>query len=277
MAREKKDPSEPTVSTFSVTKGGKVEETYALFASWDLAASVDDNLKRFQHENPILASTGAWLKEMRKIFHVRFASIERHKPLIRLAHVGVPLGEWSPLLLWHLCLRELLVSDFLETWLYPRKLEGLLRVRGEGVRVYLHDLAARGLVRGPWTESTISRMASGVPSYLADFDLLQGKAAREIASFHLPDNAFVYVLHFMSEECASAQEILDDIRWRRFLLSRQEIEHELLRLHQLRRLHFEVAGSLVSLDLPCRSLDTYVEQWVERAGHRVDIPSRVAR
>ncbi|MFZ1059777.1 MAG: BrxA family protein [Candidatus Rokuibacteriota bacterium] len=260
--RQPRQLSKPTISTFSVTKGGRIADTYACFAQWDLSATLDENLARFQRENPILASTGAWLKEMRRIFRVRFGDIERHVPLIRLAQARMPEEQWSPILLWHLCFRELLLSDFLETWLYPHKQEGLLRVRAEDVREYLQTLKPRGLVHAAWTETTISRMASGLPSFAADFGLLQGKAVKEIAPLHLPDEALLYVLHALGEEMASGERILSDIRWRRFLLSREELEPELLRLHQHRRLRCEVAGSLVVLELPYQTVGEYVDHLV---------------
>lgn len=252
----------PTISTFSVTKGGKVAETYACFAAWDLNASLDDNLSRMREENPILAPTDAWLKEMQRIFHLRFADIDRHRPLIRLAQAGLPQETWAAMLLWHLCFRELLLSDFLETWLYPRKEEGRLRVRSEDVRGYLRELKPRGLIEKEWRTSSVQRMASGLPAYAADFGLLRGGAVKEIAPFHLPDEALLYVLNDIAKETSSSEKILSDIRWRRFLLSRAELEHELLRLHQQQRLRYDVAGSLVALELPNKSLDEYVEQLV---------------
>ncbi len=254
----------PTISTFSVTKGGRIAETYACFAQWDLSASLDDNLALFRQKNPILAPTDAWLKEMRRIFRVRFGDIERHKPLIQLAQAGIAQEQWAPILLWHLCLRELLLSDFLEAWLHPRKQDGLLRVQGDDVRVYLAELGARGLVDGPWTKNTVSRMASALPSYAADFGLLQGKTVKEIAPYHMPDDALLYVLHSLAAETASAEKVINDARWKRFLMSRRELEQELLRLHQLRRLRFEIAGSLMSLDLPYKSVDEYVEHLVRQ-------------
>src|SRR5207249_3392298 len=104
--------------------------------------------------------------------------------LIRLAQAGYSRDKWAPLLLWHLCHRELLVSDFLETWLYPRKEEGMLRVRASDVRGYLSGLSARGLLTRQWSENTISKMASSLPAYAADFSLLRGRATKEIAPFH---------------------------------------------------------------------------------------------
>lgn len=269
-----KSPSiQPTISTFSVTKGGRVAETYACLSQWDLSKSLDENLQRFRDENLISASTEAWLKEMRRILRVRFGDIERHRTLICLAKGGMPQAVWAPILLWHLCLRELLLADFLESWLYPRKKEGLLRVRSDDMHAYLEGLKARGLLDRQWTQSTMSRMASGIPAYAGDFGLLRGKSVKEIVPYHLPDEALLYVLHWLAEGAASAEKILNDIRWRRFLMSRQDVEQELLRLHQLRRLRFDVLGSVVALELPFQSVSSYVEHLV---GYGVERASKGA-
>jgi len=255
---------EPTISTFSVTKGGKITETYTYFAEWDLSISLDDNLARLREENLIHASTDAWLKEMRRIFRVRFGDIQRHRNLVRLAQGPRALAQetWAPILLWHLCFRELLLSDFLEVWLYERKQEGMLRVRADDVRSYLAELRPRGLLDKEWKPSSVSRMASGLPSYAADFGLLQGRAVKEMVPYHLPEEALLYILYDLGTELSSTDRILSDKRWRRFLLSRQELEQELLRLHQHRLLSFELAGSIVSLELPHENVNEYVEQLV---------------
>jgi hypothetical protein len=138
----------------------------------------------------------------------------------------------------------------------------MLRVRGEDVRGYLVELQPRGLLDQPWKESVVSKMASSLPKYAADFGLLQGGSIKEIAPFHLHDEALLYVLHDLASEIPSTERLLDDPRWRRLLLSRSELEQELLRLHQHRRLSFEVAGSMVILELPYRSVDEYVEHLV---------------
>lgn len=259
----KAQPLQPTISTFSVTKGGKIAETYACFAQWDLTASLDANLELLRSANPIMARTDAWLKEMRRIFRARFGDIERHRPLIRLAQGGYQQECWAPMLLWHLCLRELLLSDFLESWLFPRKQEGMLLVRGADVReTYIHSLTERGLIATPWKESVISKMSSSLPAYAADFGLLQGKVNKEIAPYHPPDEALIYVLHVMASETSNAEKILEDRRWRRYLLSRRELESELLRLHQLGKLRFETMGSVIVLELSHTSVDEYVEHLV---------------
>lgn len=253
---------EPTISTFSVTKRGKIAETYTLFQGWDLDAGIDDNFAAYLERNPILSRTDKWLRELRKIFRVRFSQIAEHRPLIRLAQAGIPQPTWAPILLWHLTLRELLLSDFLENWLFPRRQEGLLRVRAADVRGYLAALSARGLLNMEWKESTVAQMASSLPTYAADFGLLSGKAIKEIVPYHLPDDALLYVLQAIAETAGTAKRIIEDVRWRRYLLTVSELERELMRLHQLQRLRYDVAGSLVHLELPFESVDAYVEHLV---------------
>lgn len=252
----------PTISTFSVTKQGQVSETYALLQEWDLSLGLDENLERFRANNPIMAPTQRWLDQMRKIFRVRLGQVESHRPLIRLAQGGLDIKEWAPILLWHLCYRELLLSDFLEEWLFDRKQRGLWWLRSSDVREYLEELRPRGLLDRDWGESTVSRMASALPRYAADFGLLQGKVVKEIAPYWLPEPSLLYILHVMMEEHGSARAALDDTRWRRLLIDRASLEEELLRLHQQRRIHFEQAGSAISLELPCRSAGEYAESLV---------------
>ena len=41
-----------------------------------------------------------------------------------------------------------------------------------------------------------------------------------------------------------------------------DVEHEVLRLHQFRKLDYQVAGSLVQLTLPCKTARAYAERMV---------------
>ena len=86
----------------------------------------------------------------------------------------------------------------------------------------------------------------------ADFDLLHGKAMREFTSYHLPDEAFLYVLHALAERESSPQRMIEAPEWRMYLL----------RLHQFQRVEYQAAGSIIHLRLPYRSLLAYAESLV---------------
>ena len=166
---------------------------------------------------------------------------------------------WKPLLLFHMTRDEFLVRDFLVRWLYPLYVEGAYRLHTEDVVAYLTSLAEKEGIEwlGKWTDSTKTRVASGLLRMATDFGLLTGKVSKEFASYHLPDESFVYLLHAMADVEPNARRIVDAEDWHMYLMDSSDVERELLRLHQFRKVHYEVAGSLARLELPCGSSADY--------------------
>lgn len=93
-----------------------------------------------------------------------------------------------------------------------------------------------------------------------DFGLLTGTQSREFASYHLPEQSFIYLLHAMMDREANARRVIDAEDWRMYLMSAADVERELLRLHQFRKLHYEVAGSLAQIKLPAASATDYARE-----------------
>jgi len=249
-------------SSFTVIKGALIEETYAVFAAWDFDRSKRDNLDRLREENFIGASSATWLRDVAKVLNRRFDPAGRDRPLVALAKHGLPVEEWKPLLLWHMTRDEFMVRDFLETWLFDAYDAGVFHVRTEDVEQYLSDIGDRGTTEHEWSEQTTKRVAAGLLKIAADFGLLRGSVAKEFVSFQLPERSFLYLLHAMRDEKLSAGKLISSPDWRLFLMRPGDVEHELLRLHQYRKLEYQVAGSLVQLSLPCGSACEYAERMV---------------
>lgn len=250
-------------SSFTIIKGAMIEETYAVFAAWDLERSKRENLDRLREENFIGARSATWLRDVAKVLNRRFEPSERERPLVLLAKQGFPLEEWKPLLLWHMTRDEFLVRDFIEEWLYTTYEAGSFRVRTEDVEEYLGSITKRGATtEHAWSEQTSRRVAAGLLKIAVDFGLLRGSLAKEFVSFHLPEKSFLYLLHAMNDERLSPSKVVASPDWRLFLMRPTDVEHELLRLHQFRKLDYQVAGSLVQLSLPCASTYEYAERMV---------------
>ena len=248
-------------SSFTVVKGAMIEETYAVFAAWDLHRSKRENLDRLRAENFIGAKSATWLRDVAKVLNRRFDPTGRDLPLVTLAKKGVSLDEWKPLLLWHMTRDEFLVRDFLETWLFGAYEAGAFRIRAKGVESYLGDIGERGAdVEHVWSIETTKRVAAGLLKIAVDFGLLRGSIVKEFASYHLPERSFLYLLHAMRDEKLSPSKVLTSPEWRLFLMRPSDVEYEVLRLHQFRKLEYQVAGSLVQLSLPCTSAREYAER-----------------
>jgi hypothetical protein len=248
------------VSSFTLIKGTMIPETYAVFAAWDLERSKRENLDRLRRENSIGIRSAAWLRDVAKVLNRRFDPDGRDRALVVLAQRGCPLDEWKPILLWHITRDEFLLRDFLNNWLYPQFEAGALRVRPEELHDFLLGLGRRGgETEHPWSEATRQRVAAGLVKAAADFGLLRGSGVKEFASYHLPERSFLYLLQGMRDEHINPARVIASLDWRMFLMSPDDVERELLRLHQYKKLHYEAAGTLLQLTLPHETALEYAE------------------
>lgn len=250
------------VSSFTVIKGTMIDETYQALVHWNPEATRRVNLDQLRRENSIGAKSQTWLRDVAKVLNRRLDP-ERDCALLVLAKAGCSVHVWKPLLLWHMTRDEFLLRDFLLHFLYPAFREGTLRLSVDDVCAYLPSVARRGgITEHKWTDATTRRVAAGLLKAACDFDLLRGTRTREFASYHLPEQSFIYLLHAMREHTANPERMIQSPDWRMFLMAPQDVERELLRLHQFKKLGFEAAGSLAQLDLPCGSAIEYAKRMV---------------
>ena len=250
------------VSSFTIIKGSLIDETYAVFRGWNFDNSRTENLRRVRENNTIGATSTHWARDVAKVINRRFAPSGRDRPLVELALAGCDRDVWKPILLFHMTRDEFLVRDFLIRWLYSQFTQGAYRLQTDDVTNYLTSLSKKNGVEwsGKWTDSTTSRVASGLLRMATDFDLLTGTLHKEFASYPLPEQSFIYLLHAMADVEPNARRIIDAEDWHMFLMDASGVERELLRLHQFRKVHYEVAGSLAQLKLPHRSAADYARE-----------------
>lgn len=240
-----------------------IEETYSVFREWDFNKSKKENLDRLKRENFVGANSTTWLRDVAKVLNRRFDPSGRDRPLVILAKSGCPLEEWRPILLWHMTRDEFLLHDFLVGWLFPSFESGSYRAKPEDLYPYLESIGRRGgRTEHKWSDVTLRRVAAGLLKFAADFGLLRGGAKKEFASFHLPERSFLYLLHAMLEELHNPLKVIEADDWRLFLMRAEDVDRELLRLHQYRKLNYERAGSIVHLILPCSNAGAYAERMV---------------
>ncbi|MES2256458.1 MAG: BrxA family protein [Pseudomonadota bacterium] len=250
-------------SSFTLIKGAMIDETYAVFAAWDFGSSKKDNLDRLKRENFIGASTATWLRDIAKVLNRRFDPTDRDRALVLLAKNGCPMEEWKPILLWHMTRDEFLLRDFLTNWLFPAFISGAYRVRTEDLYGHLRSVGRRGgATEHAWSDTTLNRVAAALLKMAVDFGVLRGSVVKEFTSYHLPERSFVYLLYAIREELSSPRKVLASEDWRMFLMLPSDVERELLRLHQFRKVDYQIAGSIVQLTLPCANACEYAERMV---------------
>jgi hypothetical protein len=239
------------VSSYTV-KQALVEETYRVLHDWDPAKNQRANLNQLRHSNALGLRSTSWLNDVAKILNRRLDLDGADRVVMELARAESDFAIWRPLLLWHMTRDEFMVRDFLINWLFPLHASGTWRVRTQAVDTYLEELHKRPDVdiKEAWSPETAKRVASGLLRLAVDFGLMKGTTTREFVSYHLPDEAFLYLLHAMIEAEPNAHRMLHSPDWRMYLMGPDDVQRELFRLHQLGRLRYEVAGSIAELRLP---------------------------
>lgn len=249
------------LSTRLLRKGALVEETYRAFQHWDLADSFTNNLRRIRASNAIGADNQAWLREVIATISNRFNGGEDYIPLARLAKAGFPLDKWRSCLLWHIGQTDGLFYQFATEWLFEEHVRGTYSIRTEAVVPFVGKATKNKLAKGGTLSAYgIQRAARDLLLMAKDFGLLTGSAIKHFAPHHLSEDAFLYVLYALKDQELNGRKIIDSPNWKLFLMTPDEVERQLLNLHQFRKLHYETAGSMSRLTIPLQSLKEYVDQ-----------------
>jgi hypothetical protein len=66
----------------------------------------------------------------------------------------------------------------------------------------------------------------------------------------------------MRDTGTAPRQLIASPDWRMYLMRPDDVERELLRLHQFHKLRYEVAGSIVELSLPNNSALEFAEAMV---------------
>jgi hypothetical protein len=247
------------ISQRLLRKGALAEETYRLFQSWDFAITTDNNLDASLQG---AHSTVAWGNEVRATLRRRFRNASAAKALILLAKNDLPFQEWRSCLLLWICLHEPLFGDFVSDWLYERYVNGGAAMRTEDVVPYLKEYWKQKK-SAELSEYGITRTARDLLRMASDLSLVtEGGVQRSFGSFHLSDRCFLFWAQVIAEQEAATSKVPASVYWKWALMRPRDVEHQLLHLHQFRKLEYEIAGSLVQLSLPCASANEYAERMV---------------
>lgn len=252
---------ERKISTRLIRKGALIEETYAAFRNWDLSIPFRKNIESLRENNPIGASNEKWLHEILTTLSSRFEKNESIEPLVLLARGNLPIEKWRACLLWHIGNFDDIYYSFATEWLFPKHREGAYLLRTEDALPFVRRITdGRIASGGKLSEYGALRAARDLMRMASDFGLLEGRVTKSFANYHLPQEAFMYVLHGLSGAGFSTSRILSAKDWRLFLMERGDVERELFRLHQYKLLEYHVAGSMTQLRLPRTSLKEYARE-----------------
>lgn len=227
--------------------GPLASETHQIFAQWRFDDTPAANLMRGTQGH---FGTRGWEEVVRTSVGVRVRDFARVAPLIRLAQGRVSFQDWRDCLrLWMFATEEPF-GPFVRDWLYRERADGRGRVAAAEIRAFV-DATWANEGKAPPTDDGRIRAARDLMKTSTDLGLLlPGTTTRDIASPGMGDDALVFHAHMVAGFEGSAARVVESPYWRSALMRPVDVHAALLRLHQFRRLDYQVAGSLVQLSLP---------------------------
>ncbi|ACE99663.1 hypothetical protein IP86_17515 [Rhodopseudomonas sp. AAP120] len=239
----------PEWSQRLLRKGVLVQETYELFAAWDDGLSVADNLKSTlsgRHR------TAGWEREVTSTLKRRLRGVEPARPLIALAKGGMPLADWRDCLRLWVGASEEPFHDFATGWLFDEHEKGRYQIRSEDVRpVLAKAIASRGPEAKPLSEYGLLRGARDLLRMAVDLAMLSGDGpTKTFASIAMSDDVTMFYVHMISDLESNTKKMLTSRLWRLAYMAPKDVHVALLRLHQYKRLNYEVAGNIAQVGLP---------------------------
>jgi len=252
-------------------KGSLIQETMMLFRDWETTGSARDNFQKAKERNSFGAKTQGLLKEIVSTISSRFPDPAEVEPLIVLAKGEVSAEIWKACLHWYMASRDELYYRFVTEWLFSRYESGVQLLKPPDLEPFVRAITAGQIASGGnLSEYSITRTARDLLRFGADFGLLTSGSVRQFALYRLPDEAFIFLTHVLLERELSPQKAIYAPDWQIYLMSPSDVERELLRLHQFRKLHYEVAGSLIELRLHSSSPLEYAKEISQCLAGKID-------
>ena len=242
----------PEWSQRLLRKGVLVQETYELFAAWDDGLSVAQNLKSALSER---FQTAGWGREVSVTLHRRLRHLDRIRPLIALAKSGMSLPDWRDCLRLWIGATEQPFHDFAIDWLFAEHEKGRYQVRTDDVHAFFDKIAGtRGPKARPFSEYGKLRAARDLLRMATDLGMLVGHGpVKTFASIAMSDDVTMFYAHMIADLEGIPAKMPASRLWRLAYMSPPDVHVALLRLHQFKRLNYEVAGNIVQVGLPFKS------------------------
>lgn len=240
-------------SARNTSKGALIEEAYRVFTALGRGESVEQVREQVLRGTLLSQRSRENRERIWTSIHGRYlvpATPWLTSLLAGTSSSGPHSREFVSLLYLLYALRDHLTFDFVTHVLWAKGHQSRLVISRNDVLDLLNEAAPRQPQIERWTESTRTKLAGSILTALRDFDILEGQQKKTLAQPVLPLSTAAALLRVLAVEGCRGRQAIEDVTWRLFLLTEQEVAATLAKLAQEGRIRFEKAGATVVLETP---------------------------
>jgi hypothetical protein len=187
-----------------------------------------------------------------------------HSPVVSALSALACRGADDPILrgalYFHFCLADRLTFDIATDLLWVLQHQGREIISSAEVEAFIRSHASSHPEVLNWSVSTFSSLVSNILSALRDFGRMSGRAKKRLARPPLPDEMLLYICKFLSNEGASAREIVEAPEFRLWGRDPHEVGTHLSKLSRTGVVRFEWSGDIAILDIGEETFDAYARR-----------------
>ncbi len=253
-------------SSRNSSKGALLTEAKILFSYLAEGNSLDSARRCVFQDNIFVKKTHQTRKKCWNVLHSRYfpqylpqgEDIEKIHPVIALFRTKTSEKIKQGVLYYHFALSDLFSYETTTELIYDLYRRGLTNISPRNIHEFLESKKKVHPEINKWSPQTRLSLVRHYLSAMRDFGILEGKNQKRIHRPTVEEDLFLYFVTYLRDCGRSPKAILGNDDFKLFLLSQQEVESKLLEAQKNRRIKFQKAGNIISIELPWRSILEYI-------------------
>jgi bacteriophage exclusion system BrxA-like protein len=238
---------------------GLVPETFKLLAAWEPGMSGQDLFKVALASGDFPAITARRLQNVvTEAFRSRYLT-DSGAPakLLKAISNGLSRDDFRSLCFLFTCRANPILADFVRTVYWPRYATGAVSVSKMDSLQFVSSAVSDGRTTCPWSETTVTRVASYLLGACVDFGLLgvMKAGARPILTFRITPKVASILAHDLHFRGLGDNALLQNPDWGLFGFEPDDVLGELKRLSLRGELIVQSAGGLTQVSWKLKSME----------------------
>jgi hypothetical protein len=212
---------------------GMIDETIIILNLWNHTISPSELYRVALNSGAFPNITARRLKNfIDECFRPRYLINDGYPAtLLKAVQAKISNRAFNQLLFLFTCRESIVLNDFVHDVYWSSYAAGKVQIEKDDALAFLGNTASKEKTSKPWSENTVSRVASYLTSSCADFSLLEAgaKRTRTILNFKIdPITSIIlaYDLHFSG---LGDNNVLNHPDWGLFGMDREDVLNELKR------------------------------------------------